>query len=463
MDTSHRFQISLSARLLLLIALCILMAEAFVYVPSIARYRKVYLEDHMQAAHLAALALEAAPDQMVNEELENRLLKHAEAYGVVLVEGKKRMLALSKNMPPKIDQKVDLAAQSWVQLVWDAFDTLAQKNNRVLRVIGPSPRDPRVHIEIIIDEAPLRMAMEDYSQRILNLSLAITLFTALLVYISLHGLLVRPIHRMAQNMAFFRENPQDEHAIIEPSGRRDEIGTTEAELQSMQGELRKLLRQKDRLASIGAAVAKINHDLRNSLAKAMLVSDQLAQSSDEKVQKLAPQLSQTVDEAIDLCSQTMDYVANSSPKLEKELFYIQDLMEDVACHVEDLCEGTDGLFVHVDDMAEAVGDVTQLRRVLVNLCRNALQMGAGKLEITTGMLADKACYIDVSDNGPGLPQKALDNLFKPFDGSARRGGTGLGLVIARDLMQAHGGDLVLVHTGLKGTCFRLSLPNCEEV
>jgi signal transduction histidine kinase len=462
MNKKRSFQVGLSTRLLLLTAVCILLAEAFIYVPSIARYRDVYLKDHMQTAHLAALALEAAPDQMVTDELRNRLLNHAAAYGVVLVEGDKRMLVLSEDMPPKTDVDVDLSDQSWARLVMDAFDTLFQKENRVLRVMGPSPRDPLIHIEIIIDEAPLRMEMADYSQRILNLSLAISLFTGVLVYFALHGLLVRPIRHMAQNMAEFRENPEDEKLIIHPSGRRDEIGTAESELQSMQGELRKLLRQKDRLASIGAAVAKINHDLRNSLTKAMLVSDQLALSTDENVQKLAPQLSQTVDQAIDLCSQTMDYVANSTPKLEKELFYIRDLVEEVVSHVEDLCEGTEGIVINVDDMAEAIGDVTQLRRVLVNLSRNAIQMGATKLELTAGMLGKDKCYIDVNDNGPGLPATALENLFKPFVGSARRGGTGLGLVIARDLMVAHGGDLTLVHTGVKGTCFRLTLPNCEE-
>jgi len=462
MDKKDTFQISLSARLLLLTAICILLAEAFIYVPSIARFRKVYLKDHMQTAHLAALALEAAPDQMVDEELENLLLKHAEAYGVVLVEGEKRMLALSKDMPPKINVIVDLTHESWLSLVMDAFETLFQKENRILRVIGPSPRDSSVHIEIIIDEAPLRLEMADYSQRILNLSLAISLFTGLLVYFSLHGLLVRPIRRMAENMANFRENPDDEHLIIDPSGRRDEIGSAESELQSMQGQLRRLLRQKDRLASIGAAVAKINHDLRNSLAKAMLVSDQLAGSTDQNVQKLAPQLSQTVDQAIDLCSQTMDYVANSTPKLDKELFYIRDLMEEVASHVQDLCEDANGFVIDVDDMAEATGDITQLRRVLVNLSRNAFQMSALRVEITAGLLVENACYIDISDNGSGLPEKALKNLFKPFEGSARRGGTGLGLVIARDLMLAHGGDLTLVRTGVNGTCFRLILPNCEE-
>jgi len=458
MKNGQPLQFGLSARLLILTAIFILLAEAFIYVPSIARYRKVYLLDHMEKAHLAALSLEAAPDQMVNDDLRDQLLSHAEAYGIVLVEGDKRMLVLSRDMPPQTDLDINMADQTWLPMVWGAFDTLFQTENRILRVSGPSPRDANVNIEVILDEAPLRMEMADYSTRILNLSLIISLITGVLVYVSLHGLLVRPIRKLARNMADFRENPEEESAIIALSHRRDEIGQTEAELQAMQGELRKLLKQKDRLATIGAAVAKINHDLRNSLSRAMLMSDQLAGSSDPQVQKLAPQLSRNVDQAIDLCSQTMDYVANSTPRLHKELFYISDLVEEVIAHVEDLCE--DGVLVvnQVADLAEAEGDVTHLRRVLVNLVRNALQMGATRVEIS-----NQNNHIDVSDNGPGLPDIAKENLFKPFAGSSRRGGTGLGLVIARDIMRHHGGELTLIHTGEYGTCFRLSLSATAEV
>ncbi len=459
MTNMRDIRVSLSARLLILTVIFILLAEAFIYVPSIARYRKVYFKEHMETAHLAALALEAAPGHMVDKSLEDRLLKHAEAYGVVLVEGQKRMLALSKDMPPKTNLTIDLSTEKWSEMVFGAFDTMWQNENRVLRVVGPSPRDPGVYMEIILDEAPLRMEMVDYSRRILNLSLVISLITAILIYLSLHLLMVRPVRRLAKNMADFRTHPEDDCSTIHPSGRKDEIGLAEDELREMQGELRKMLRQKDRLAAIGAAAAKINHDLRNSLAKSMLISDQLAGSSDEKVRELAPQLSQTVDQAIDLCSQTMDYVANSTPRLDKELFYVQDLVAEVYSHVEDLLDRDCDVVNQVDDLAEAEGDVTQLRRVLGNLTRNAIQMGAKRVEISCiTKTEDGVTVIDVLDNGPGLPEIAKANLFKPFEGSARRGGTGLGLVIARDILQAHGGDLALIHTGEKGTCFRLTLP-----
>ena len=66
--------------------------------------------------------------------------------------------------------------------------------------------------------------------------------------------------------------------------------------------------------------------------------------------------------------------------------------------------------------------------------------------------------IEVADTGPGVPEKAQAHLFEPFQGSSRRGGTGLGLVIASELMQAHGGDIQLV-PGTMGATFQLRVPD----
>ena len=64
----------------------------------------------------------------------------------------------------------------------------------------------------------------------------------------------------------------------------------------------------------------------------------------------------------------------------------------------------------------------------------------------------------LADNGPGLPERALANLFQPFTGSGKPGGTGLGLAISRELAQANGGDLVLARSGEAGATFELTLP-----
>jgi signal transduction histidine kinase len=66
--------------------------------------------------------------------------------------------------------------------------------------------------------------------------------------------------------------------------------------------------------------------------------------------------------------------------------------------------------------------------------------------------------IDVRDNGPGLPEKARAHLFQAFQGSARQGGTGLGLAVAHELVAAHGGSIRLMETE-RGTQFRIEIPD----
>jgi signal transduction histidine kinase len=102
-------------------------------------------------------------------------------------------------------------------------------------------------------------------------------------------------------------------------------------------------------------------------------------------------------------------------------------------------------------------DREQLHRVLMNLLRNAMEAGVRSITVAAAT-ENGEIAIDVSDDGPGLPPKALANLFLPFSGSARPGGTGLGLAIAREVMRAHGGDIVLSESTEHGTVFRLSLP-----
>jgi signal transduction histidine kinase len=105
-------------------------------------------------------------------------------------------------------------------------------------------------------------------------------------------------------------------------------------------------------------------------------------------------------------------------------------------------------------------DRAQIYRVLANLLRNATEAGARRLVLSVE--TDQAMTsLLVEDDGPGLPEHVKRNLFKPFASSGRRGGTGLGLAIARDLIRAHGGELVVRRTGHEGTVFAMTLATSE--
>ncbi|HMB77590.1 MAG TPA: HAMP domain-containing sensor histidine kinase [Kiloniellaceae bacterium] len=447
---------SLSVRLLLLTIGFVMLAEVLIYCPSIARFRLAYLQERLASAHLALLALEATPDQMVSEAMEQELMSHVDAYAIALLKPDSGRLMLMVEKPTRPVVTYKLTRGGFFSLIRDAFVTLASDEDRLLRVLGPSPQNPKIEVEVVMDEAPLRLAMLDFSQRILNLSLVISLFTAALVYLSLHYLMVRPLRRITQSMVAFRTNPEDASRDIAPSGRSDEVGVVERELVTMQEGLRGALLQKTRLAALGTAVTKINHDLRNILSAASLLSDRLSRSEDPAVRDLVPLLVSTLDRAVTLCRQTLSFTREGPRHLDISSFSLAELVEEVVAHLPEAQEEGREIETRFDRALTVEADRDEFYRIFHNLIQNALLAGAGQIMLSTGQ-SGQALWVDFADDGSGLPPRARANLFQPFAGSARKGGTGLGLAIARDLARAHGGELELVKSDAAGTTFRLHL------
>lgn len=458
------FLSSLSFRLLLLTVFFVMVAEFLIWTPSVSRFRKTYLEETIARAHLSMVAIEKMPDSPLDKNLEEALLFHTDAYAIVLNRPDKRLLMVSSDMPPKVDLIVDVEKGNFFSYIRDAFDALAQTRHRVLRVIGMPPRDSEVTVEVLIDEAPLRAAMWDYSQRIFNLSIVISLFTASLVYLSLQLLLVGPMRRITASMSRFREAPEDTTRVIAASVRADEVGIAERELGVMQTELRAALQQKARLAALGAAVAKINHDLRNSLATAVLASDRLAGVDDPEVKRVVPRLYKSIDRAVELCSQTLNYVGGGADApIRPSRFGLKALVDEAEAAIKSAgARENDVRWENaVAPGTEVTADRAQLFRALSNLGRNAIEAGARAVRVEAAHEGEWV-LIDVADDGPGVAPAAREKLFQPFAVSAKDGGTGLGLAIVRDIARAHGGDVMLVEGGQTGTTFRLKLPDVRE-
>jgi signal transduction histidine kinase len=280
------------------------------------------------------------------------------------------------------------------------------------------------------------------------------------VYAALQLMFVRPVQRITDSVIAFRSRPEDASVNLPPSERRDEIGLVQTELSNMQRALRTALAQKTRLAALGTAVSKINHDLRNILASAMVVSDRLDQSQDPEVRQVTPRLLETLDRAARLCSATLNFSRAEASDPQKSRFPLAPLLHEVG----DAILGPDPGLVRwrneVGPDIRVLADRDQLYRVLMNLGRNAVEAlpkTGGLISITAWQRAD-ATVVEIADTGRGIPKAAQAHLFEAFSGSARPGGTGLGLAIGREIMRAHGGDLVLAHTGEDGTVFRLTLP-----
>jgi signal transduction histidine kinase len=459
-------RISLSGKLLFLTILFVMVAEILIYVPSIANFRLNWLNDRLAAAHTAALVLDAAPAGMVPESLAKQILQSIGARAVAMKMGDQRRLLAVSNLPIKIEADIDMRNMSWWRATMDAFEVLLfDEPDDVIRVVGPAPMGGDF-LEIVLNEAPLRKAMLIFSVNILLLSLVISGITAMLVFFALHYLLVRPMWRITENMVAFRADPENPSLIIGGSGRRDEIGTAEEELAAMQRELASMLHQKNRLAALGLAVSKINHDLRNLLASAQLFSDQLSNLPDPKVQRFAPKLMRALERAIAFCQSTLSYGGAQEAPPERKTIEVEPLIEEVH---EALGLGLDvpiRWIVAVERGLTMEADHDQLFRVLVNVARNAMQAlearGArdparDQIRIT-GRREGSVVVIEVSDTGPGVSEMTRAHLFQAFQGSTRPGGAGLGLAIAAELVRAHGGDIRLV-PGTIGATFSIAIPD----
>ena len=307
----------------------VMLAEVLIYVPSIANFRLAWINDRLAAAHTAALVLDAAPSGMVPESLAKQILDSIGARAVAMKMGQQRRLLATSNLPSEVQQEVDARDMGVWPAIMEAFRTLLFDNDKdIIRAIGPAPMGGEF-VEIVIEEGPLRKAMWRYSRNVLLISLLISAIAATLVYFALHYMFVRPLHRITANMMAFRADPENPARIIAASDRHDEIGIAERELSAMQREIASMLQQKSRLASLGLAVSKINHDLRNLLASAQLFSDRLVKLPDPQVQRFAPKLMQALERAIDFCQSTLSYGRAQEPPPDRRPVVLRDLVEEV--------------------------------------------------------------------------------------------------------------------------------------
>ena len=453
---------TLSGRFLILTVIFVMLAEIMIFVPSIARFREDYLLLRLERAQIASLAVLA--NDMIDPELEAELLDSAGVYNVVLRRNDSSQLVLSSPMDAMVDSRFDLREAPATTLMWDAVKRLFDTQPRVVTLLGQPVREGGMLIEVTMNTGRLRMAMIDYGLNILLLSAVISAITAVLLFIAVRGIIVLPIKRVVSVMQAYARAPEDARTVIMPDSSVRELREAEDALASMQQEITGALRQKERLAQLGGAVAKISHDLRNILTVTQLMADRMEGIEDPTVKRIAPKLINSVSRAVNLCESTLAFGRAEEPTPNLDQFALPPLVRDVV-ESERLAAGADCPVIIKDDVPDTmniIADAEQLHRILSNLVRNARQavaanMDAGSVTIGASETEQEWC-LHVQDTGPGLPAKARDNLFTAFQGNARKGGTGLGLTISAELVRGHGGRLELAESNENGTCFAIYLP-----
>ncbi|MFD1197890.1 sensor histidine kinase [Brucella gallinifaecis] len=464
----------LSSKLLILTALAVLIAEVLIFVPSIASMRVRWLNARLDAVDAVAEVLIASGNIDIPREVQDKVLLATGTKAIALREADASNLLAMSEMPAAIDQVIDLDNISEAAAIWDAFGTLFNGGDRTLRIYGSvPPNDPSGQIvEIVTSDAPLRHAMLSYATNVALISLLISVIAASLIYLIIHEMLLRPVRLMHRNMIDFASAPDNPARILVPENRKDEFGIAQRQIAHIQSDLQRTLKEQKHLADLGLAVSKINHDMRNILASAQLLSDRLTDTQDPAVQRFAPKLIHTLSRAINYSESVMAYGRSQElpPTPRRVLLY------SIALDVQETLNLSQHQRIEFENLIaedfELDVDSEQLFRVLYNLCRNSVQAmerdhtsdvaTVKRLTLSAGRIGTTA-IIGVEDTGPGLPQKARDHLFTAFKGSTRSDGIGLGLAIAQELVHAHGGSIELREDRPIGAHFEIRLPDLPHM
>jgi signal transduction histidine kinase len=455
----------LSTKLLVLTVFFVMVAEVLIFLPSIANFRLQWLGEKLGTAAAVSSALLGQGNAHLSRTARNDVLMAIGARAIAVRDAGVSRLMVVSDMPPHVDEQIHVGHIGPGSAIMGAVDTILFGGDRMLRVYGMVGKSPK-EFELIIPDSGLREAMLVYARNVALLALLISLFTASLVFFAINRIMIRPIREMTRSMLAFAAAPEEHDRVIVPESRGDEIGVAERELASMQAQLQRTLSEQRHLADLGLAVSKINHDMRNVLASAQLISDRLRRVKEPSVQAFVPKLVRSLDRAVAYTEGVLAYGRTQEAPPSRRRLRLRQLVDEVHDMLGTDPESGIEFDNRVDSGFEIDADSEQLYRVLTNLCRNAVQAMAADRDSTVvkrlGIAAERegsVSHILVSDTGPGLPQKARENLFAAFRGAARSGGTGLGLAIAQELVRAHGGTIELLESRGGRTVFSVTIPD----
>ena len=298
-----------------------------------------------------------------------------------------------------------------------------------------------------IDQTAIIDVVRGYMPRLYILVFSLYSLLGIILNFVIRRFYVAPLNTLTSTLTAFAKDPTTARTPSNALHINKEFRDAATALIDLQKNTITEMRQRDRLADIGEAVAKINHDIRNVLSSATLVADALLNSQDKQVKRTAPHVVRSLEQAVDLCQSMMDYlVAVPDPQLST--FSMRDITNELT--------DSSKMQITYSGPAKIHADRKMMQRIFLNLARNSINAGATKLHIDIWR-AGHLGIIDISDNGHGIPRQQWDGLFQAFK-SHGRGGTGLGLAITQDLVAAQGGHVKLSRSNENGTEFRIQLP-----
>lgn len=448
---------------MILTILFVLLAESVIFFPSASNFRKNWLEERAMIAGQQAIALNAVPESYNRMMLSQTVMNDTDISMISVETNGQSRLVLGSPPDTSEIEVLDLRNDFGGLMLGPTLAAFTGKEG-YFRVLADPPQGnfkggEFQTLEYLVPKRALQQAMESYCHNILGLSILIAIITGVLLYSVLRFLIVKPLQCLGDDVAEFQDDPSAPIKKKRTHDRKDEIGDLSRAFTDMQEGVQTSLEQKQRLADLGLAVSKINHDLRNVLTSAQLVSDRLAMDKDERIKKMGERLVRAVDRGVRIAEGVLDYSSEKEEVLDLESIRLFEIAEEAA---KDTLRryGYVNFENNVDPELLAKADADHTYRIFQNLIRNAAQALKDRPNATITLEARNGgdwVFATLADNGPGLPEKVRETIFSPFSTGGGRGRTGLGLTISKELAEAQGGNITLVNSDNKGTRFELTL------
>ena len=227
----------------------------------------------------------------------------------------------------------------------------------------------------------------------------------------------------------------------------------------------------ERLAAVGQTVAMLGHDIKNILqgmrGGSYLIDQGLTKQDDQLVRKGWGILERNQDRIFNLVMDMLSFSKDRPPRLKGA--DVNETVREVCDLLQPLAEEQETeLALKLDEaVPRSLFDPDGLHRAVLNVVTNALEaldgMPQGRIEVRTRFEeVPQQIAIEVSDNGPGIPEAERPNLFNLFVSAKGAQGTGLGLAVCRKILREHGGDIDVDSEAGAGATFRMWLPFNEE-
>ncbi|MHB8652369.1 MAG: sensor histidine kinase [Terriglobia bacterium] len=324
-----------------------------------------------------------------------------------------------------------------------------------------SANGPGVSLTVLKSYDQATRFLRNLNRWLFGIGIAAILFGAGLAFLLSHAF-TRPLDNLLSGVHALQKGDYG-YPLLVQSG--DEVGELTLAFNGMRESLQKTqneLLHAERLATMGQMASAISHDLRHPLTAILAYAEFLSESKlpDQQRKDFYEEIRQAVNRMADLIGSMLEF-AKTRQNLNPIYCSIEDSIRRAIQSVQAKTE-----FRHIaittwhEGRCEGWFDPVKLERVFHNLVMNACEAvppETGMIEIRIRQIPE-GIEVKIADNGPGIPQPIVETIFAPFISYGKENGTGLGLAVARKMVQDHGGSICVERTGREGTVFNLTLP-----